>query len=452
MGSARFGKWWTAPLLVFVAGAALGQQPSLTLREAIDQALGRSPQTAEASADVRAADAAAGMARTALLPRLSATEDISRGDDPVYVFGSRLRQQEFTQSDFSLNSLNRPAPINNFATRLSGQWMLFDWFATEKRIRGARLAAAGANSMTGAASQRVVLQVVQGYQAVLYAQRQADLARSEQETAEALLRDAQSRVKAGTAIESDLLAAQVNLAERQQDRIAAEGGVDDAWAALEAAMGGGFAVRPALTPMQAKSFPDGDLDQDIQAALRARPDLKALQQQSASQQQAVKAARSDFLPRVSAYGDWEMDRQTFAGSGGDNWVAGAQLNLDLLPLGKRARLEEAQAADRKLAAQEQAVELEIRLAVNRAFTGHQTAERMVVTAQASMEQSAEGLRILRNRYDAGLATMTDLLRAEDAQRRSRNDYWRAAYGNAVAYAELLYATGQITPDSAENLQ
>ncbi len=77
---------------------------------------------------------------------------------------------------------------------------------------------------------------------------------------------------------------------------------------------------------------------------------------------------------------------------------------------------------------------------------------MVATAHASMDQSTEGLRILRNRYQAGLATMTDLLRAEDLERQSQNDYWRAAYGNTVAYAGLLYATGQLTPDSAETLQ
>jgi outer membrane protein TolC len=69
-----------------------------------------------------------------------------------------------------------------------------------------------------------------------------------------------------------------------------------------------------------------------------------------------------------------------------------------------------------------------------------------------MEQSAESLRIVQNRYKAGLTTMTDLLRAEDAERRSQNDYWRAVYGNTVAYAELMYATGTLTPDSAENLQ
>ena len=74
------------------------------------------------------------------------------------------------------------------------------------------------------------------------------------------------------------------------------------------------------------------------------------------------------------------------------------------------------------------------------------------TARAAMDQSAESLRILRNRYTAGLATITDLLRGEDASRESQSNYWHSVYGNAAAYAELLYATGTLTPDAAEELQ
>ena len=69
-----------------------------------------------------------------------------------------------------------------------------------------------------------------------------------------------------------------------------------------------------------------------------------------------------------------------------------------------------------------------------------------------MDQAAESLRIVRNRYDAGLATITDLLRAEDAERQSQSNYWHAVYGNAMAYAQLLYAEGTLTPDAAEELQ
>lgn len=443
---------WPAIFSCLVSMAAVAQQQPLTLRQAIDLALGQNPAAAMAQADLNAAVAQTTLARTGLLPRLNFAEDISRGNDPVYVFGTKLRQQRFTASDFALNSLNRPTPVGNFATRLSGSWMLFNWFGTQEQIKGARLAAGSAASMSDQAKRGVVLGVVQAYQAVLYAQRQIDVAQHQLATAQALLADAQTRVRAGLAVDSDMLAAQVNLSERQQELIAAEGDVDTAWAEMEAATGTSALPRATLQPIDARSFPDGVLADDVASALKARPDLKALRQQTSAQQAGVKAARDDFAPQVSAYGNWEMDRESFAGTGGDNWVAGVQLNLDILPLAKRAKLQQEQAGRQKADAQERAGEQQIRLAVSRAWTQHQTAERMVTTAQAAMEQSAESLRIVQNRYKAGLTTMTDLLRAEDAERRSQNDYWRAVYGNTVAYAELMYATGTLTPDSAENLQ
>jgi len=439
-------------LLALLPPAGIAQ--TLTLRQAIDRALGQNPRGAEARADVTAATAGVSEARTELLPRFSFDEDLSRGNDPVYVFGTKLRQQRFTEEDFALDSLNRPTPVGDFATQFSGQWRLFDGWATAERLHAAHRAALSANDMAGAVDQAIVLRVVEVYQQILYAQRELALAQRQVDTAQELLHDAQTRVKAGLAVDSDELSAEVNLAERQQEQIAAVGALDTAWAQLEAAMGATdmSAPPPQLQALEAKSFPDGVLAGDLAEAIKARPDLNALRRQAAAQQENVKAARADFLPQIGAYGSWETDRPTFAGDGGDNWVAGVRLSVDILPLAQRARLRQERAEQQKAEAEEQDQELQIRLAVEQAFTGHQTAERMVATAQAAMQQSAEGLRILRNRYNAGLATMTDLLRAEDAERQSQNDYWRAAYGNSVAYARLLYATGQLTPDSAENLQ
>ena len=73
-------------------------------------------------------------------------------------------------------------------------------------------------------------------------------------------------------------------------------------------------------------------------AAKTRPDLMALGQAQSAQAAAVGAAKSDFGPRVSAYGNWEEDRASFAGSGGNNWVAGVQISVDILPIGKRAQL------------------------------------------------------------------------------------------------------------------
>ena len=439
-------------LLFSIGGLAAGAQEPLTLRQAINQALGQSPEAAIAHAGNQDAKAGAAMARTALLPQLGFTEDISRGDDPVYVFGSKLRQHQFTQADFDVNALNRPQPIGNFSTRFSGSWMAFDSFKTQKEIHRADLFRQSASSSAKAVDQQIVFRVVGAYQQVLYAQRAVDVAQHEQETAAALLSSVDDHVKAGLAVESDRMSAQVNVAARKQELIAAQGDLELAWASLREAMGAPELKESELKPIEPHTFPQGALEDEIATAVKTRPDLMALGQAQSAQASALSAAKSDFGPRVSAYGNWEEDRASFVGTGGNNWVAGMQISVDILPMGKRAQMARESAAKQKIDAQLAATQQHLRLQVSQAHIHRKTAELSLETARAAMDDSAESLRILKNRYSAGLATITDLLRAEDAERESQSNYWHAVYGNAMAYSELLYATGTLTPDAAEELQ
>ncbi|HZL51897.1 MAG TPA: TolC family protein [Terracidiphilus sp.] len=431
---------------------AAGAQEPLTLRQAINQALGQSPEAAIAHAGNQDAKAGATIARSALLPQLGFTEDISRGDDPVYVFGSKLRQHRFTQADFDVNALNRPQPIGNFSTRFTGSWMAFDSFKTQKEIHRADLFRQSASSSAKAVDQQIVFRVVGAYQQVLYAQRAVDVAQHEQETAAALLSSVDDHVKAGLAVESDRMSAQVNVAARKQELIAAQGDLELAWASLREAMGAPELKESELKPIEPHTFPQGALEDEIATAVKTRPDLMALGQAQSAQASALSAAKSDFGPRVSAYGNWEEDRASFVGTGGNNWVAGMQISVDILPMGKRAQMARESAAKQKIDAQLAATQQHLRLQVSQAHIHRKTAELSLETARAAMDDSAESLRILKNRYSAGLATITDLLRAEDAERESQSNYWHAVYGNAMAYSELLYATGTLTPDAVEELQ
>jgi len=439
-------------LLFSIGGLAAGAQEPLTLRQAINQALGQSPEAAIAHAGNQDAKAGATIARSALLPQLGFTEDISRGDDPVYVFGSKLRQHRFTQADFDVNALNRPQPIGNFSTRFTGSWMAFDSFKTQKEIHRADLFRQSASSSAKAVDQQIVFRVVGAYQQVLYAQRAVDVAQHEQETAAALLSSVDDHVKAGLAVESDRMSAQVNVAARKQELIAAQGDLELAWASLREAMGAPELKESELKPIEPHTFPQGALEDEIATAVKTRPDLMALGQAQSAQASALSAAKSDFGPRVSAYGNWEEDRASFVGTGGNNWVAGMQISVDILPMGKRAQMARESAAKQKIDAQLAATQQHLRLQVSQAHIHRKTAELSLETARAAMDDSAESLRILKNRYSAGLATITDLLRAEDAERESQSNYWHAVYGNAMAYSELLYATGTLTPDAVEELQ
>lgn len=428
---------------------ALAQEP-LTLRQAIQQALRQNPDADVAKAYTQEAKAGSALARTQLLPQFGFTEDISRGNDPVYVFGTKLRQQRFTTADFNINALNRPAPVGNFAARLSGSWLAFDSFRTQKTIRSADLMETSAATSAKAVDQKIVFDVVQAYQGVLYAERQVEVAQHELETAEALLSSVDDRVRAGLAVESDRMSAQVSDPATKQGLIAAQGELDLSWAQLRLAMGAPNLGQSKLQPIQAKDLPQNSLDQELELAAKTRPDLAALGQAQAAQALAVNAAKLSYGPHVSAYGNWEDDRGL--DSGGHNWVAGVQIGIDVLPFSKRAQLQRETAAKVRVDAQLNSYQQQVRFQVSQAHIQRQTARQSLDTAKAAVDQSTESLRILKNRYSAGLATITDLLLAEDAERQAQTNYWRAVYGNAVAYAGILFATGTLTPDAAEELQ
>jgi outer membrane protein TolC len=439
-------------LICFIFPMGIRAQEPLALRQAIQLALKQNPDADAARAAAEEAKAGFTLARTQYLPQISFTEDMSRGNDPVYVFGTRLRQQRFTQADFALDALNKPQPIGNFATRISGGWLLFDSLRTQKSVHSADLMHRSAASSAKAVDQRVVFDVVQAYQQVLYAERQVDIAQNELKTAEALMSSVDDHVKAGLAVESDRMSAQVSVAARKQGLIAAHGDLDLAWAQLRIAMGTPEFKASPLQPIEHKDFPRSDFEQELQKALKNRQDLMALGEEQSAQAAVESAARLSFGPRVSAYGNWEDDRQALGGQGGNNWVAGIQISIDVLPIGKRAQLAKEKAIKSRVDAQLSSYQQQVRLQVSQAHIQRQTAELSLETARAAIDQAAESLRILKNRYGAGLATIADVLRAEDAEREAQTSYWHAVYGNTMAYAQLLFATGTLTPDAAEDLQ
>jgi outer membrane protein len=441
---------------VSLALSANGQQSParsgtpLTLQQAVSIALEKNPARKIALADARAASAGIDEAKSALLPRIGFSETASRSDDPVYVFGEKLRQGRFTAADFGLNALNTPLPYGNFGTRFDGEWNIFDSFASWHGVDRAQRMRDVATQQLDRADQEIVFRVVDSYYAVLVTQKGLNVAEQSIKTAQAILDQSHSRYKNGIVVESDYLAAQARLAQRNEELIRARNDLGFARAQLATAMG--LPAGRQLAPTEAlaeKTLLPLSLDQAEQQALKTRPDLNALRSQQAAQQESVAMAKALFGPRVSAFADWEMDNPTFmAGGGGNNWTAGLQLQVDLFAGGaKRAELSRQRALEEKAAAATEMTTDEIRLEVRRAYYDFDSARQQVDVARAAVKESQEGLRIDQNRYGSGLATITDLLVAEDATRGSQMDYWQALYRYYTSYASLQLATGTLNPQS-----
>jgi outer membrane protein len=438
-------------LTLGTASAQQEAQPSsLTLQQAVNIALEKNPLRKAAIADTKVASADVRAVRSFLMPHLSFSETATRGDDPVYVFGSKLRQQRFTQADFTLNKLNTPLAFGNFSTRLGGTWNLFDSFATWHGVNQAKQMNEAAGHQLDRTDQEIIFRVVSSYYDVLLAAKELEVTEQSAKTANSIMDRSQARFDSGLTVESDLLTAKVRIAARQQEVIRARNTLEVSRAQLNTAMGmpldssfqltGGLAERTFSIPAV----------QDVEKqALTNRPDLKRIASEGAAQRESVSAAKSSFGPRVNAFAGWEMDNPTFvAGGGGNNWLGGIEVQFDIFQGGaKRAELSRQRGLEEKVVGMKQAASDAVRLEVRRAYYETDANRQQIEVARTAIAQAQESLRINQDRYDSGLTTITDLLGAEDAARRSQTDYWEAVYHFQTSYANLELASGSLNPQS-----
>ena len=440
-------------VLLMLAGTAAAQQSSseaLTLEQAVQTALEHNPALRAAGENSAIADAKVGMARADWLPHFDFSQSFTRGDNPVYVFGTLLTQRSFTAANFDPVFLNTPPPLNNFQTRFDARWNVFDFGRTWLRIGSARKMKTAADYQTEQERQDLMLRVVSAYYGVLVAQENLSAAQESRKTAESNEQRVTNMAQAGTIVQSDLLSAQVFTAQMKEREIRARNDLDLARMVLNREIGLGPEEQREIggtlrEPAQAGS----SIEEYEKAALEGRPALRAaeMQQQAAAKSHAE--AKTEFLPKLDAFGSFERDALHLSeGPSGTNWLAGLRLDVNLFSGGAdHYRLKEAQARQRQAEDQLEWFRSGVKLEVRKAYLDALAAQQRTGVARKSGDQAAESLRILTARYQAGLATMTDLLRAQTAQLDARTAYLSAVHDSQVARAQLERAAGRLTRDS-----
>lgn len=425
-----------------------GAKP-LTLQDAVAVALKNNPTVQAADAYADAVKEGITIAASGRLPRLDFSEGVVRGNNPVYVFGSLLTQRQFAAQNFELGFLNTPPPLDNFRTQFTASMPLWDAGQTSRRVRDARLEAKSAAHAGDRTRQEVIFNVIQAYLDGLLARENVRVAQAAVDAAQADLGRAQARQEQGLAVPSDLLSAQVQLAQAQENLLRAKNAVALADAALNVAMGLSEEAPVAVEGQLGEvTFQAGMLEERQAKALQARPDFQQAEIGNQRAANGVRMARAEFLPKVNLFGSWEEDNQTFLTRGGNNWALGATLTFNLFDGGSnRARLKESQARQRQAEALRSQLLSAIRLQVRQAFLNLTTARDRVDVSRGAASQAEESLRIIQNRYEAGLATITDLLRAETARTAAQRSFLNAMFDYRLGFAALELATGELAADS-----
>jgi outer membrane protein len=438
--------------LVSVPRAGAQEAPklqSLTLEQAVEMALEQNPAFRTSVDEAEAARARLRQAQAARIPRLDFRQDFTRGNNPVYVFGTKLTQRRFTAADFALNQLNGPTPVDNFQTRLDAQWRLFDSRQTFLHQQGAKKLVTAADFQTEQARQDLILEVVRSYDAVLVLQEGLRAADQAVKTAKASAQRMETMQKAGLIVDSDLLSAKVFLAQMKDRQIRAQNSLALAGMDLARELGlsldastelAGSLAEPGMAPKTIQEW--------NQAALRHRPALRAAELQEEAMDQERRAAKAEFGPKVGLFGSTERDAMALGARAGTNWIAGARLEVNLFAGGaEKAALAEAAANAHKAKHNLEWFRSGVQLEVRKAYLEVNAAAQRAAAASGASEQAKVSLRIVQNRYDAGLTTVTELLRAQTAQLDATTVHLSAIQDWQLARAQLERAAGVLTQAS-----
>ena len=431
-----------APLLLLIASAA-SAQTSLTLDEALAKALANNPTLAAARAQADGASAGVTAARGQWFPRVTLSESATRSDQPVFAFGALLSARQFTAQDFAVARLNSPGATNLFTTRVGVQQILFDGGRTSAAMAESRARRDAATASVDEAATAITLAVTSTFGQLVTLQASARALDAAIAAATEDLVRAERRRDAGTVTDADVLAIAVHLSELRQRRILLNANVAAAAATLNRLMGA-----PVESPIDVVVLPPPsshatpDLEALFTEAWGSRPDLRRAAADILIAAAAARQASSVWWPQVAAQAGVEWNGIT-AGDRARSWVVGGEVRWSLSLSGAdRARVQAASharsAAELMRADLRAAIQVEVLTAVRQL----EAALARVSVGAESVAQAAERARVVRNRYDAGLASMTDVLTASSALLDAEARHTAAHVDVMNAQAELRRAVGR----------
>jgi outer membrane protein TolC len=467
--------WWRMGLaglglLAGTPGAGAAQRPdTVSLADAIAEALARNPSVRQARAAVHAADGQVREAWAMALPDINASADYQRNflvQEQIFEFNGEVIRARFGFENNWVAGFTVSQPLFQVDV-LIGVGAAGKYRALEReRARGT--------------AQRVVTDVRRAYLAALGQLELARLNQSSVERIRATLDETRARHRAGLTSEYDVLRFEVQLANLEPQLRRAQDGLAAAKRTLLVAMGrpaegaieivGRLADVNVLEP--ARNTPDNAmlialsgpmvdavaLDTAYAAAYAARSDVRQAQLGITVEEARLKVERAQLFPKVSLFGSYTLFAQdpgspNFFGGSGEYRSSAASGGIRIeLPIfrGFRefARMGQARASiDQNRAQLDWAREQTVNDLRTLAAALDETRAR-VASQERAVAQARRGYQIATAEYREGLGSQLQVTDAELALRESEYNYALAVLDHLTARANMDAALGTV-PDAAD---
>ena len=424
---------------VLVLGGPLTAQDSglidptatqVTLDDAIERALRRSPQMAQSEQSVLNAHDSRLTAVGSFLPSLSTSSSMS-----IRPGGERFDQT--LQELISGNSKSYSAGLSSSMTLFRGGQRFSDYRRTAKDIDAAE---ARRDDQRFA----VELQTKQFFFSGLEQEELLEVARARLDQAEQSFEITKTRFIGQEATASDTLRARLEVINSRQGVLTNESNLRAARFALGRQIGLSEPVIP-LSPgnLDPSSLPMSEPEM-IQLAENASPSVIATEAARESAEASFSSAKAVWLPTVSTNGSYSWSNQQFGLDGGrTTWSLGFSMSYPIFNgFNRESSISRADNAVQVARLQDDDARLAARQEVDAALRALETAERAIGIAGEAVAVAEEDLRITRIRYRESVAIILDVVTSQIALDQARVDLVTSRFDYVIARAQLEAVLGR----------
>ena len=428
-------------MLVAALVVSVSRAEELTLEQSIQLALKNNPDLATAQQRVAATRAGLQQTDAALWPQLRVSESYTASDNPVQAFMMTLNQRAFNLGA----NFNHPDTTDNLNTKVLAHWSLYDGGATLANRQAAKLNTEAAGQSLAAARNDLVFEVTRAYHTIHKARQFVTAAESAVTNLTATVNVASNRFAAGTALKTDILDAQVRLAESEEHLLRARNALALAETIFRNVLG--VPDTPALTAANLPLRSNDRWSENVNSGTVSvggisRPELAAARTSVAAADRQVRAAQAGYVPQLKAFASYDLDSGD-ASHFKDSWIAGVSVELNVFDgFLTRGKVREARANLEAARQQERKVDLAVALETRQAQLNLNEALARLATTGKSVTQAEESVSLTKDRYANGLALLTQLLDAETALTAARQRRAAAEADVHIAQAALDRALGQ----------
>ena len=425
-------------ILISLSTGAFAQDTiTISKNELLEKVTDKNLQIKIAEKTLAGAKADYNESNSLFLPKISASHTAMMTNNPLMAFGSKLNQEILTPADFNPALLNDPDKTENYATRIEVLQPLinidglYGRKAAKSKMEAFHLQLERTKEYLGLEVNKAFMQLQLAYKAV-------EVLEKANTTAQTNLKLIENYNKQGLFQKTDLLSVQVRVNEVKNQLQYAKSNVQNASDYLAFLLDESNENK-VYKPLEAieNTIEISTFETNLPAN---RKDIVAMDKSVDAYEKMAKMSQMNFLPRLNAFGSYEMyDTQLFQ-TGAKGYTVGAQLSWDIFDGYKSiGKYQKAKSEFQKAEVEAKQYKAQSQLELNKTNRQLTDAENKVNLTKLALEQAQEAYRIRANRFQEGLEKTTDLLLSETLQQQKELEYLQAVfeYNFTKKYLEFL---------------